>query len=212
MKSAWRYPTLCVLVVLLAHVSLFTAFSGVAKKISAGSNALFFEVIGVRVIPNVSAREVAPAKKEESRPVVEKKVVRQVVSAKKEKAAPRVKEEKEKEVLSKEAPSELSTAPDLAQGNDVAVSVAARPLYAPRPAYPEAARRSGKEGQLRVAILVDKEGRVKDARVRETSGLDSFDESALRAVKRWRFRAAKDKDGNALERWCVVQIRFELNR
>ncbi len=210
MKSAWSCPTLCVLVVILAHVALFSAFSGVAKKISAGSNALFFEVIGVRVIPNVSAREVAPAKKEESRPVVEKKVVRHVVSAKKEKAAPRVKEEKE--ALSKEVPSELSTAPDLAQGNDVAVSVAARPLYAPRPAYPEAARRSGKEGQLRVAILVDKEGRVKDARVRETSGLDSFDESALRAVKRWRFRAAKDKDGNALERWCVVQIRFELNR
>ncbi len=210
MKSTWRYRMLCVAVVFLFHVAMLAAFSSVTKKISAGANALFFEVIGVRVIPNVSAKEVAPAKKEESRPVVEKKVVRQVVSVKKEKAALRVKEEKE--VLSKEVPSELSTAPDLAQGSDVAVSVAARPIYAPRPAYPQEARRLGKEGQLSVAILVDQEGRVKEARVRETSGLDSFDESALRAVKRWRFSAAKDKNGNALERWCVVQIRFELNR
>ena len=212
MKSAWRSQTLCVVVVLLAHLAVFAAFGGVTKKISAGANALFFEVVGVRVISNVSAKEVAPAKKEETQPVKEKKVIRKVASEKKEKTTSTVKQEKEKEVLSKEASPELSTAPDLAQGNDVAVSVAARPLYAPRPAYPEAARRSGKEGLLRLAILVDKEGRVKDARVRETSGLDSFDESALCAVKRWRFSAAKDKNGNALERWCIVQIRFELNR
>ncbi len=212
MKSAWRFQTLCVAVVLLIHVALFSAFSGVAKKISAGTNALFFEVIGVRVIPNVSAKEVVPAKKEETQPVKEKKVTRKVTSTQKEKAAPAPKQEKVKEVLSKETPAELSTAPDLAQGNDVAVSVAARPLYAPRPAYPEEARRQGKEGQLRLALLVDKAGHVKDARVREASGLVSFDEAALRTVKRWRFSAAKDKDGNALERWCVVQIRFELNR
>ncbi len=211
MKSGWPCKTLCVVLVFLAHVAVFSSFSGVAKKISAGSNALFFEVIGVRVISNVSAKEVAPQKKEETPPVAKKKVVREAKSVQKE--APAKKQETLKEEsVSKEKAIERSTAPDLAQGTEPAVSIAARPLYAPRPAYPEEARRLGKEGKLRLALLVDKEGRVKDARVRETSGVDSFDASALRTVKRWRFRAAKDKDGNALERWCVVQIRFELNR
>ncbi len=212
MKSTWRYRMLCVVVVFLFHVAMFAAFSTVTKKISAGANVLFFEVVGVRVIPNVSAKEVTATKKEETKPIKEKKVIRKVTSTQKEKTTPTRGQEKENEVSRKETLTELSSAPDLAQGSDVAVSVAARPLYAPRPAYPQEARRLGKEGQLRIAILVDQEGRVKEARVRETSGLDSFDESALRAVKRWRFSAAKDKNGNALERWCVVQIRFELNR
>lgn len=55
--------------------------------------------------------------------------------------------------------------------------------------YPPTARSAGIEGHVVVRYDVDVEGRVRNARVVSASPPDVFDEAALQAVSRWRFRA-----------------------
>lgn len=57
--------------------------------------------------------------------------------------------------------------------------------------YPPQAREQGVEGHVVVRYDVDEQGRVRNARVVSASPRDVFDESALQAVSRWRFRPAQ---------------------
>ena len=60
-----------------------------------------------------------------------------------------------------------------------------------RPAYPEASRRRGEEGVVRVELFVDPTGRVADVRILESSGFSALDAAAVQAVREWRFRPAQ---------------------
>lgn len=55
--------------------------------------------------------------------------------------------------------------------------------------YPPQARAQGIEGHVVVRYDVDVEGRVRNVRVVSASPPDVFDEAAVQAVSRWRFRA-----------------------
>lgn len=57
--------------------------------------------------------------------------------------------------------------------------------------YPPQARAEGIEGYVVVRYDVDADGRVFNARVVDASPRGVFDESALAAVSRWRFRAPR---------------------
>ncbi len=70
--------------------------------------------------------------------------------------------------------------------------------------YPPAAREAGLEGYVVVRYDVDAEGRVINARVVDASPRDVFDEAALAAVSRWRFRAP------APEQAPIVGLRSRL--
>jgi protein TonB len=54
------------------------------------------------------------------------------------------------------------------------------------PAYPEAARAAGIEGEVPVEIIVDARGMVESVRVLERAGY-GLDDAAIAAVRRWRF-------------------------
>ena len=60
-----------------------------------------------------------------------------------------------------------------------------------RPNYPDASRRRGEEGVVRVELLVDSTGRVADVRILESSGFSALDAAALRSLREWRFRPAQ---------------------
>ncbi|MCA3368500.1 MAG: energy transducer TonB [Roseomonas sp.] len=60
-----------------------------------------------------------------------------------------------------------------------------------RPNYPEASRRRGEQGVVRVELLVDPNGRVVDVRVLESSGFNTLDAEAVKTVRDWRFRPAQ---------------------
>ena len=60
-----------------------------------------------------------------------------------------------------------------------------------RPNYPEASRRRGEQGVVRVELLVDPNGRVVDVRVLESSGFSTLDAEAVKTVRDWRFRPAQ---------------------
>jgi len=62
--------------------------------------------------------------------------------------------------------------------------------------YPPEAREAGVEGFVVVRYDVDREGRVVNARVVEATPPGVFEEAALAAVTRWRFRAPSDEDAD----------------
>jgi len=79
----------------------------------------------------------------------------------------------------------------------------------PKPHYPTIARRRKMEGivLLRVEVLGD--GGVGKIEVKRSSGYKILDESALGAVKNWRFLPAT-LEGVSVKVWASIPIRFEL--
>ena len=87
----------------------------------------------------------------------------------------------------------------------------ARPLYRqnPAPDYPRLARRRGYQGTVILAVMVEKTGRVKDVKLDKSSGHDSLDRAAKRAVKGWRFDPGRHGD-DPVDMWVKVPVRFQL--
>lgn len=76
------------------------------------------------------------------------------------------------------------------------------PLRTPPPEYPLSLRQAKVEGIVALELKVSTSGDVIDAKVINTSDA-RLNPYALRAVKRWKFRAAK-VDDTPVE--CVVQV------
>ena len=78
-----------------------------------------------------------------------------------------------------------------------------------RPNYPEASRRRGEEGVVRVELLVDPSGRVVDVRVLESSGFSALDAAAVEALREWRFRPAQ-RAGLPVAATIIHPVQFRL--
>ncbi len=75
--------------------------------------------------------------------------------------------------------------------------------------YPLLARREGKDGRVVLSVLIDREGRVVDARLLE-GAYDALNAAALRGVRRAVFSPAYDADGRPVASRLTLPIRFEL--
>jgi TonB family protein len=98
-------------------------------------------------------------------------------------------------------------------GDDVvhaasAVQVPARLVQSVAPAYPAHARADDVEGDVGVEIVVDREGRVVEARVTRPAG-HGFDASALTAVRGYRFSPAQ-REGHAVRVRMPWSVQFRL--
>jgi len=79
----------------------------------------------------------------------------------------------------------------------------------PKPPYPEIARRRGYEGTVRLEVVVLASGRVGKIRVRQSSGYEVLDHSALKTVKDWRFIPARF-GGMPVKSTVIVPVTFKL--
>jgi TonB family protein len=77
------------------------------------------------------------------------------------------------------------------------------------PAYPREAERLGVSGWVDVEFTVDPTGATQDLVVRGAQPLRTFDQSAIDAVKRWRFEPVM-RDGAPVAQRAAVRIRFQL--
>ena len=104
--------------------------------------------------------------------------------------------------------SENQTAGDTSNLN----IVIAYPLYKENspPAYPEIARARGYEGIVLVSAEILPDGRVGNMKIRKSSGYAILDQSAIEAVKPWKFEPAK-KSGNPFTVWVELPIKFILH-
>lgn len=69
-----------------------------------------------------------------------------------------------------------------------------KPKYSPKPAYPEAAKRAGREGRAMVEVLVDIDGTVMSVTIITSTGYDDLDAAAVAAARQWTFTPAKQRN------------------
>lgn len=89
------------------------------------------------------------------------------------------------------------------------VAVAPLLLHHPLPEYPRRARVLAVEGQVLLEVVLDTEGSVEDG-ARVVASIPLLDEAALVAVRRWRFRPARDRSGRPVRVVMEVPVRFVL--
>lgn len=78
------------------------------------------------------------------------------------------------------------------------------------PQYPARELRLGIQGSVRLRILVGADGRAREAEVVHSKGSPAFGRAARQHVMtKWRFKPA-ERDGQAVEAWGTVTIRFSL--
>ena len=129
---------------------------------------------------------------------------------------PGVKIERDVSIAPKDSDRDYIPDPGLDDRNiDAEVSVEvdqnARPLRRADPKYPEAARRAQREGVVELECTVGVDGRATDIKVikEEPKGF-GLGESAIEALKKWRFTPAK-KGGESVPQRVKIPIRFTLD-
>lgn len=95
--------------------------------------------------------------------------------------------------------------------NDIFVPVDSNAAYLknPKPVYPIVARRRGWEGTVVLRVYVGADGHTQRVTIQRSSGHDILDESAMDAVKKWRFVPAK-RGEVAEASWVKIPIVFQL--
>src|SRR5262249_38105646 len=77
------------------------------------------------------------------------------------------------------------------------------------PAYPDEARRREVEGLVLLEAILDREGHV-EPEVKVLRSIPLLDQSAIAAVRQWRFRPARNREGQTLRVIVEIPIRFVL--
>jgi len=81
-------------------------------------------------------------------------------------------------------------------------------IYNPEPSFSEEARKSKTQGIVLLMVVVGKDGKPYDIRVRQSLGM-GLDEKAIEAVTRWRFRPAT-LNGQPVATQISVEVNFRL--
>jgi TonB family protein len=93
-------------------------------------------------------------------------------------------------------------------GNIVQAATLKRTREVP-PAYPREAERMGIKGWVDVEFTIAPDGRTQDVIVRNAEPARTFDQSAVDAIRRWRFEPVM-RDGAAVQQRAAMRIRFEV--
>lgn len=106
------------------------------------------------------------------------------------------------------APATFPEAAPVIASTGVAIPAA----YAARnrkPDYPLMSRRYNEQGTVVLRVLVNADGSAGEVFVRKSSGHPLLDQSALTAVRDWRFAAAT-RDGKPVSEWYEIPIPYTL--
>jgi protein TonB len=83
-----------------------------------------------------------------------------------------------------------------------------RAIYQPAPTYPPELHKKGLEGTVYVIFIIDRNGRVTNAKVQKSTH-QAFERPALAAVRKWKFDPGK-RGGKAVQFRMRVPITFSL--
>ena len=84
-----------------------------------------------------------------------------------------------------------------------------RPITPIKPVYPDIAQEAGIEGQVLVQCFIDEKGKVKEAIVVKGIPNTGLNESAVAALRKTRFRPAKQRE-RPVGVWITIPINFKL--
>ena len=85
------------------------------------------------------------------------------------------------------------------------------PVVQIAPTYPRQARQAGIEGSVTMEVLIRPDGTVSNAKIIESDPPRLFDQAAIGAMKKWKFRP-KIVDGSPVEQKARQTIEFTLGR
>ena len=88
----------------------------------------------------------------------------------------------------------------------------AMPIVRVDPKYPTEAARDGKEGWVELAFSIDKAGNVFDAKVVNAEPKRLFNRSALKALKRWKYRPKIENGQPVVQSGLQVMLEFNLQQ
>lgn len=80
----------------------------------------------------------------------------------------------------------------------------------PRPAYPSMSRRLREQGTVVLEVLILADGSVGDVKISQSSGFKRLDDTAVKAVRKWRYAPARRGD-EAIDYWYLQPLEFALN-
>jgi len=83
-------------------------------------------------------------------------------------------------------------------------------IYAPKPRYPQAARRDAWEGNVLLHTRIETDGSVTVLSVLE-GGRSDIEESAVETVNNWRYSPVRDENGEPIVAYKDIRIKFNLN-
>lgn len=75
--------------------------------------------------------------------------------------------------------------------------------------YPPRAKAKEIEGYVLLSILINEDGKVEEVKVLESDPQGTFEEVAIRNIKKWKFAPARYK-GKAVKTWINQPITFQL--
>lgn len=106
-----------------------------------------------------------------------------------------------------EETKQVAKTPSLSEGEVILI----HPKYAenPEPLYPREARKKGFQGEVVLKVEVLSNGLVGQVEVKQSSGHEILDRSALSAVKQWKFFPAK-RGESTISSWVNIPIKFQL--
>lgn len=87
---------------------------------------------------------------------------------------------------------------------------APEPIERVEPRYPEALRREGVTGTVILEVEILKTGKVGDVKIIQ-SLTQVLDEEAVKAIRQWKFSPAIDWQGNPVETWARIPVRFAID-
>ena len=79
------------------------------------------------------------------------------------------------------------------------------------PEYPFGAKRKRLEGEVVVRMLVTRDGSPSSLSIHSSTPKGVFDEAALNAARRWKFRPGQYR-GQDVDTWVLLPFNFELTR
>lgn len=82
-------------------------------------------------------------------------------------------------------------------------------LQNPKPPYPAISKRLGEQGKVIVRVLIETNGVPVKAEIRQSSGYDRLDQTAMATVLKWRYVPGK-RGGVPEAMWFSVPINFVL--
>lgn len=94
-------------------------------------------------------------------------------------------------------------------GNYANVVSPAACVYCPEPPYSDQARKAKLQGLVTLRVLIGSDGRAKRVQIVKGLGM-GLDESALAAIRNWRFAPARDARRQAMASWVTIETRFQL--
>ena len=74
--------------------------------------------------------------------------------------------------------------------------------------YPKEAKKNGIDGIVTISVLISKTGLVEEAEI--VDGIPELDESAIKAIKKVKFKPGKHK-GKPVNVWMDVPVHFEID-